>query len=68
MSLFENYFVYCRAKLGQGLMSGDYSKPPEAGDENVNVKFRYSEFMFQPLSCWILLCTTFPIFYPAFQL
>ena len=51
MSLFENNFVYCRAKLGQGLMSGDYSKPPEAGDENVNVKFRYSEFMFQPLSC-----------------
>lgn len=24
------------AKLGYGLMSGDYSKPPETGDENVN--------------------------------
>lgn len=28
-------FVYRRAKLGYGLLSGDYSKPaPDPGDEN----------------------------------
>lgn len=37
------------AKLGHGLMSGDYSKPPEAGDENVNAPTGIRPQMFKTL-------------------
>lgn len=37
MNLFSDF----RAKLGYGLLSGDYSKPPEAGDENIAVRVYY---------------------------
>lgn len=30
---------FFRAKLGHGLLSGDYSKPPEGGDDKVAVRY-----------------------------
>lgn len=46
-------FVYYRAKLGYGLLSGEYSKPaPEPGDENgaAEPKVRRSGFTHLSLS------------------
>lgn len=35
MCILSALFVYYRAKLGYGLLSGDYSKPvPDPGEEN----------------------------------
>lgn len=44
-------FVYYRAKLGYGLLSGDYSKPaPDPGEENGAAEPRVSR---QNQSHWI---------------
>lgn len=51
MCILSALFVYYRAKLGYGLLSGDYSKPvPDPGEENGAAEPRVSR---QNQSYWI---------------